>query len=247
MSTGNQADLDVVEIANHLLNRTELELLMLYLEQMPRGDEWEAMCARAAEAGKCVAILRSGTTPAGRVAVASHTGALVGPDRAFEVISSKYGVRTVRDADQMLDVALAHRAGLSNAGGRMAIVTTSGGAGGLAADAAVRAGMSVARLQPETCLKLEELLPKFASSQNPVDVTAELVVSHPDRLGEVCRHVSSDPDVDLVMVVISGGCGPDGSNVGRRTGRSAPEVPDASHRGVRRRQRSNCRCEEDPQ
>jgi acetate---CoA ligase (ADP-forming) len=203
VSTGNQADLDVVEISDYLLDQSEVDLLMLYLEQMPRGDAWEAMCVHAAAVDKRVVVLRSGTTPAGRIAVASHTGALVGADKAFNVVSSRHQVISVRDVHEVLDVALAHQAGLSTAGRRLAVVTTSGGAGGLAADAAGRAGLSVARLGTATQEALSTLLPQFASTQNPVDVTADLVSGDPHGLEEVCRLVAQDPNVDQVLVVIS--------------------------------------------
>lgn len=203
VSTGNQGDLDVVEIADHVLQRDDVDLLMLYLEQMPRGDAWESMCARAGALDKRVVVLRSGTTPAGRIAVASHTGALVGADRAFEVVSARHGVLPVRDIDEVLDTALAHRAGLSDAGRRVAVVTTSGGAGGLAADAAARSGLSMARLGDDTVERLDDVLPAFATAQNPIDVTADLVSRDPDRFGEVCRLISEDPHVDQVLVVIS--------------------------------------------
>jgi acyl-CoA synthetase (NDP forming) len=203
VSTGNQGDLDVVEVADCALDRDDVEMLMLYLEQMPRGDVWEAMCARASELDKRVVVLRSGTTAAGRIAVASHTGALVSADRAFELVSSKYGVVSVRDIDEMLDVALAHRAGLSRVGRGVAIVTTSGGAGGLAADAAERAGLTVPSFSGETVDQLADVLPAFATAHNPTDVTADLVSRDPDRFGEVCRLISIDPNVDQVLVVIS--------------------------------------------
>jgi acyl-CoA synthetase (NDP forming) len=203
VSTGNQGDLDVVEVADHVLGRGDVELLMLYLEQMPRGDAWEAMCARAGELDKRIVVLRSGMTPAGRVAVASHTGALVGADRAFEVVSARHGVIAVRDIDEVLDSALAHRAGLSDAGRRLAVVTTSGGAGGLAADAAARNGLTMAPLSADTVGRLANVLPEFATSQNPIDVTADLISRDPDRFGEVCRLINADPCVDQVLVVIS--------------------------------------------
>jgi acyl-CoA synthetase (NDP forming) len=203
VSTGNQCDLDVVEIADRVLDRQDVDILMIYLEQMPRGDAWEAMCSRAAALDKRIVVLRSGTTPAGRVAVASHTGALVGADRAFEVVSARHGVVTARDIDEVLDVALAHRARLSSAGRRVAIVTTSGGAGGLAADAAAGRGLALAPLSAETVARLGDVLPSFATSQNPIDVTAELVSSDPDRFGEVCQIISEDPQVDQVLVLIS--------------------------------------------
>jgi len=203
VSTGNQADLTVVEVAEHVLERADIRLLMLYLELVPDGVEWLRLCRRAAELGKQLVVLRSGTTHAGRDAVASHTGSLVGRDEAFKLLSHDNGVITVSDVNEMVDVAMSWVHQDRPVGNRLGIVTTSGGAGGLAADLAGKVGLRMASLAPATKSALANVLSDFAIPQNPVDVTADLVASRPHDLERVCTLVADDPQVDQVLVVVS--------------------------------------------
>jgi acyl-CoA synthetase (NDP forming) len=203
VSTGNQADVTVVEMAEHVLERTDVRLLMLYLEHVPHGVEWLRLCERAGKLGKQLVLLRSGTTHAGRHAVASHTGSLVGRDEAFNLLCQENGVITVSDVNEMVDVAMSWVSHELPAGNRLGVVTTSGGAGGLAADLAARAGLRLASLGQHTVTALAEVLSDFATPQNPVDVTADLVASRPHDLERVCAIVAADPEVDHVLVVVS--------------------------------------------
>jgi acyl-CoA synthetase (NDP forming) len=203
VTTGNQADVTVVEMAEHVLERIDIRLLMLYLEHVPHGVEWLRLCVRANELGKQIVLLRSGTTHAGRHAVASHTGSLVGRDEAFNLLCQGNGVITVSDVNEMVDVAMSWVSHDLPAGNRLGVVTTSGGAGGLAADLAARAGLRMASLSGPTVSALADMLSDFATPQNPVDVTADLVASRPQDLERVCAVVAADPEVDHVLVVVS--------------------------------------------
>jgi len=39
-STGNQVDVDVAEVADHLLADPAIDTVLIYLEQTPDGGEW---------------------------------------------------------------------------------------------------------------------------------------------------------------------------------------------------------------
>jgi len=203
ISTGNQADLSVVELADRALDDDGLRVLMLYLESVPHADDWIPLCRRAAELGKHIVLLRSGTTEVGRSAVASHTGSMVGQDEAFKLASSAAGVVVVSDINELVDAAMSLVRGAAPSGRRIGVVTTSGGAGGLCADMSVGLGLEMATLSPETTASLIPVLSDFAQPHNPVDVTADLVSGRPHDLGEVCRLVAADPAVDHVLVVVS--------------------------------------------
>ncbi|SDG36846.1 acetate--CoA ligase family protein [Pseudonocardia oroxyli] len=203
ISTGNQADLSVVELAERALDDDGLRVLMLYLESVPHADDWIPLCRRATELGKHIVLLRSGTTEVGRSAVASHTGSMVGQDEAFKLASAASGVVVVSDINELVDAAMSLVRGATPSGSRIGVVTTSGGAGGLCADMSVELGLEMATLAPETGAALVPVLSDFAQPHNPVDVTADLVSGRPHDLGEVCRLVAEDPAVDHVLVVVS--------------------------------------------
>jgi acyl-CoA synthetase (NDP forming) len=208
VSTGNEVDLTVTEAATRLIDAGPLELLCLYLEQVPDGAEWLALAERARAAGTRLAVLRSGRSDSGRRAAASHTGSLVGDDVPFELACEMHGVITAGDIADLVELAVARRAGAGERGPRVGVVTTSGGAGSLAADQLEARGLRVPVLSPRTQTRLRELLPAFGAAENPVDVTADLMMREPEDLARVCAIVAEDEAVDQVLLAVTNLVGP---------------------------------------
>lgn len=200
-STGNQLDIDVTEVASWVVSEGVARFLVLYIEQIPPARQWEALCAGARDAGVTLALLRSGLSDAGRAAIASHTGSLVPSDKAFELIGERYGVIPVASVEAA--VGLAGAWSCHPPGVRLGIVTTSGGAGGIAADLAEAYGLRTGRLSERTRERLREVLPGFAAVGNPVDVTAQLLLTDPEAFRDVCRLVARDPGVDHLVVIMT--------------------------------------------
>ncbi|MCX2730337.1 acetate--CoA ligase family protein [Saccharopolyspora sp. NFXS83] len=201
ISVGNQADLTATEATALLLEDPAIRVLACYLEQLPDGAEWTELADRAAELGKHLVVLRSGRSETGRRAVASHTGALVRSGAAFDLVAERSGAVLVDDIDELLDTAIA-LGGPRPAGGRLGVVTSSGGAGGLAADQAEPTGLRLPELDRSTQDVLAPLIPPFGSLVNPVDVTAQ-VINDASALGQVCEAVAADDAVDAVLVLLT--------------------------------------------
>jgi acyl-CoA synthetase (NDP forming) len=203
MSTGNQVDVGVVECARYLVEKPDLDVFMLYIEQVPEYGEWYDLCSRAHDLGKRIVVLRSGQSDAGRLATASHTGAITGNSEAFDIVSKRFDVVLAGDVNELVDVAMLWNAGVRRTASRLGIITTSGGMGSVTADIASRHSLDVVTLDQATVARLTGRLSSFAAPQNPVDVTADLVASRPHDFGEVCRAVAEDANVDVVVVVLS--------------------------------------------
>lgn len=216
-STGNQADLDLVDVATAVLADDEVRVVMLYTEVIPEGRRYADLAARAEASGKHLVVLLSGRSDAGRRAAASHTGSMLGDDIAFTLVSQRYGVRLVDDVDEMLSVAAMLSHGGSVRGRRVGVITTSGGAGSLAADHAAEHGLSLPELAPAAQAALSVLVPDFGAVANPVDVTAQLFNRDgaADALGRVVTIVSEEPDVDVVAVVLTMVTGELGASLAR--------------------------------
>jgi acyl-CoA synthetase (NDP forming) len=203
VSTGNQADVDLTEIGRHLVRDPEISVLTVYAESVRDGAAYERLAAEAAEAGTSLVVLRSGRSAAGRRAAVSHTGAMLGDDTAFTLVSRRYGVVLVDDVEELLAVATVLRAQPRPTGRRIAAVSTSGGAGILAADHCESHGLTLPELAPETQDKLSRLVPDFGALANPVDVTAQLFNRDERAFGEVCSIVCADPSVDALLVLLT--------------------------------------------
>jgi acyl-CoA synthetase (NDP forming) len=203
VSTGNEVDLTVASAARRLIEAGPVDLVCLYLEQVPDGADWAGLTGAAQAAGTRLAVLRSGRSDAGRRAAASHTGALVGDDEPFRLACARDGVPVVDDVADLVELAVATRRDPRPRGPRVGVITTSGGAGGLAADRIEAAGLRVPTLGGPTRERLRALLPAFAATGNPVDVTADLMMRRPEDLAEVCRVVADDPDIDQVLLAVT--------------------------------------------
>ncbi len=202
VSTGNQADLDAIEVSAALLAEDRVEALLLYVETVPDGQAYEALAESAARLGKPLIALRSGTSAPGARANESHTGAALNPEAPFELASRRHGVVLAREPRDMLLAAQAVSALPTVAGDRVAVITTSGGAGAIAADCCTRAGLRVPQFSGPLCARLGDRLPAFGSAGNPVDVTAQ-VLADTSGLAALCTAVAGSGEADALLLIVS--------------------------------------------
>jgi acetate---CoA ligase (ADP-forming) len=205
VSTGNQADLELIEVASALVTDDAIEVVMMYAEAIGDGAAYTRLAQQAQAADKHLVVLLSGRSDAGRRAAVSHTGSMLRDDASFVLTSRRYGVILVDDVDELLAVAATVRSVPDIAGRRVAVITTSGGAGSLAADHCAAHDLELPELDADVQRRLATLIPDFGAVTNPVDVTAQLFNrGGPARaLREVCSVVAADPGVDVVGVVLT--------------------------------------------
>jgi len=201
-STGNQADLNLVELAEALVADDAVHVIMLYIEAVGDGAAFTQLAAGAAERGKHLVVLRSGRSEVGQKAAASHTGAMLGNNAGFDLTAARYGVTLVDDLDELLAVAAAKARLAPMRGRRVAVITTSGGAGSLAADRCADYGLELPELGAGTQQALAPLIPDFGALANPVDVTAQILGSD-DAFGAVCDATGADDNIDAVIVLLT--------------------------------------------
>lgn len=205
VNTGNEADLGATEVMAALAQEPGCTGLLGYAESL--GD-LDAL-ARVTAAGVPVAMLKAGRSEAGARAAASHTGALATGDRVVDAALRRAGVVRVDDVDELLDVGdvmalvplvRGRRAGADGRARlrRVAVVTTSGGSGILAADAIETRGLELASLAGDTLAELDQIVPAFGSTANPVDVTAS-VMSNPGLFDRALTTIAQDPGVDAIV------------------------------------------------
>jgi acyl-CoA synthetase (NDP forming) len=136
VNTGNEADVTAVEVLQELASLDECTGLLAYVETMADGAAWR----RLAAVGKPIVVLKAGVSEAGARAAASHTGALAASDRVVDNVLRQLSIVRAKDVDELLDIGEALSTSRRPGGGRVAVVTTSGGSGILAADAIAEAG-----------------------------------------------------------------------------------------------------------
>jgi acyl-CoA synthetase (NDP forming) len=193
VNTGNEADITAAEVMATLADEPGCRGILAYAESLEDMARLRAVVDR----GVPLALLKAGRSDAGARAAASHTGALAAGDRVVDAALRQIGVVRVDDVDELLDVGEVMTCP-PLADGRIAVVTTSGGSGILAADALEVHGLALAALTPETTAALDEIVPAFGSTANPVDVTAA-VMSNGTLFDRTLDAIADDAGVDGIV------------------------------------------------
>jgi acyl-CoA synthetase (NDP forming) len=171
VTVGNSADVGPVELLEFYFADPQTKVIGLYLEDVKDGRRFFETLRDAPR--KPVVILRGGRSSQGRVAAASHTGAMAGDDRAWRALSAQTACVLVETVDAFIDALLAfqflalHPAQPTR---RVVLFGNGGGTSVLAADAFAECGLDVEPFGRETIERLDALnLPPGTSVANPID------------------------------------------------------------------------------
>lgn len=199
LASGNDAEVNVLELATAVACDPDIKLLLLYLEGIPRPDLLATLAETAHKNGVMVVALKSGRTSAGQRAAASHTGALANEDRVVDAALRRVGIWRARNIADLVSAAELYLKGWKPSGRRFVTISGSGATGVMSADAATFAGLEVVRFAPDTRARLDKILPSFASAANPIDLTAALL-SNNGLLGQILPVIADADAADLFKV-----------------------------------------------
>lgn len=199
MTCGNSADVDVADLVACAARDPEARAIALLFEGV--GDP-DRLVNAIAGAGKPVAVFRLGASGPGRAAVRWHTGTDPQPGFDWNGRFAAAGAVSVAEPEHLIETAvfLAKVRGCApRPMPRVAILSSSGGSGILAADRAVAAGLALAEPGAATLAALRAALPPFASARNPCDATAQ-ATSDPAMLTRCAQALLEDPAVDALVL-----------------------------------------------
>ncbi len=172
VTIGNSADVAPHELVEYYLEDPQTKVIGLYLEDIKNGRAFFDLL-RISEATKPIIILKGGRTQQGRLAAASHTGALVGNDSAWDALPNQLPVALVSTVAEFIDALVALQFVTLRPSRPTSTVTLFGNGGGssvLGSDAFARAGLNVLPFDGPTRQRLEALnLPPGTSVANPID------------------------------------------------------------------------------
>ena len=203
VTTGNEAALEVADVFDYLIDEGGTDVFLLLLEDVKTPATFIRAAEKALRAGKPVIVGKIGQSEPGVRAVASHTAALAGSRDAYCAVFERYGLIEGRDFDEMLDLATGFLACGDRlpAGNRVAICTSSGGAGVWMTDACAAVGLDVPVLDDETRKAIDVHIPSYGTSQNPIDSTAQGV--HQLGYAAFAQMAARSPLIDAVVVVVT--------------------------------------------
>ena len=202
ISTSNEVDLEVSDFVDYLVDDPNTKVIALYLESIRHPARFREAALRARAVGKPLVVFKIGRSEAGASAASSHTGALAGEDRVYDAFFRELGVIRVNTFDEFLDVPAVLVAGRQLTGRRVAVLTSTGGAGTLIADSLGVNGFDTPAPDHATAEKLRALQgdTPTALDRNPIDVT--LAGLQPDLLRQAIRILLESDSYDALIVII---------------------------------------------
>lgn len=200
-ATGNEADVGVADLAWAVAHDPDVRLLLLYLETIADPALLAETAAFARSRDLPIVAVKAGRSPSGQKAASSHTGSLANEDRVVDAFLRRHGIWRVRDPHALALAAEGYLQGWRPQGQRLVVVSNSGASCVMAADASEELGLPLATFADRTREELTARLPGFATTTNPVDITAALL-SNSGLFSDVLPVIARDPAADLVFIHI---------------------------------------------
>jgi acyl-CoA synthetase (NDP forming) len=170
-SMGNEAMMKTADVLDYLVEDEATKVICLFLEEVGDPVAFAAVAAKADRAGKPIVALKVGSSPAGQQAALAHTGSVAGDDAVVDAVLRQLNIIRVTSLEELLTTGAALGYNRLPAGRRMGVLTLSGGSNDIIADAASAQDLEIPLFADQTAAAIGELIPSFASAQNPLDVT----------------------------------------------------------------------------
>jgi acetyltransferase len=203
ISSGNEADLEVSDYIKYLvLHDQNTKVIAAVIEGFKDGAKFIEAAELALTHQKPLIVLKIGETEVGQKAAASHTGSMTGSDAVIDAVFSQKGVIRVHNYDELFQTASLFSKGRIPHGGKVGILTSTGGGGIIMADYYTKLGLTV----PEPSIKTQDLAAKeiaaFGNVANPFDLTGQ-IFSDPDMFKRCMKLFVEDDNFDIVQVNVS--------------------------------------------
>ena len=200
VSSGNEAVTGLDDYVELLAHDPDTRVICLVIEKIRDADRFLNAVARARDADKAIIALKLGRTERSREIMRSHTGAIADESWVYDLVLRHAGVLTARDIDEMLDLAqlLAQipperRRPVHG----VAVMASSGGVAGVAADAAVEESIHLPDLH-ELDAWVRARIPG-EGMLNPLDMTG-FVMRDPELLRELFAGYAAADAVDALVL-----------------------------------------------
>jgi acyl-CoA synthetase (NDP forming) len=173
VSSGNQADLDMIDYIGYFGSDHRTRIICAYVEGVERGRQFFRLISKIGFT-KPVIIWKAGLSKSGARAAISHTGSIAGNRDIWQGAARGAGIITAEGLEDLVDKTAAFYTPFIPKGKRIGIVVESGGGSISAADACEKEGLLV---EPFSVQKRRELfamlaptLPPFSGINNPLDL-----------------------------------------------------------------------------
>lgn len=200
VSIGNEMDVTFGEVLEYVAGRDEVKIVLCYMESIRDLAALRKAIAFCNAQGKPVIFLKSGTTEAGSIAAASHTGKLTGDGAVWRGLANQFGVVTAHSMDHALTTArifVKHGRAFGKGVGGMG---QGGGMTVMLADMFSRGGLAVPQPSPETQAEMRAVL-KTVAPNNPFDTGGVYLGGDGTELPRALQALASEPEIGTMVIL----------------------------------------------
>ncbi len=198
ISVGNMADMEVTDFIEALRHDENTDVIAVYLENLKNGENFLNIAQKVCTE-KPILVVKSGRSIEGAKAASSHTGALAGSDRAYDLAFQKVGAIRASSMEELFDLAKSFSMQPPPEGENIVIITNAGGPGILATDSASSHSLKLAPLS-ESTKELRKFLPPAAGFHNPVDMLGTATSKEYGQTLEVCLQ---NKNVHTALIILT--------------------------------------------
>ncbi len=205
VSVGNQLDVNATELLEDLIDHEATQIVALYLESFTDGAQLVRTLRRLAEAGKPTVVLTTGASEGSRRLARSHTGSLTSALDTVDAACRAAGAIRVSTPTELIAIARYLSVAPRPSGRRIAVVSDSGGQGGIAADVAAACGLTTPVFSAALQAVVAARLATGGSVSNPVDL-AGAGEADLHAYADLSRILLESGEVDAVVLSGYFGC-----------------------------------------
>lgn len=199
LTSGNSAGLDAADLVAFLAEDPGCAAIACVVEGMADPRRLLAAAELATSMGKPLLLHKMASGAQGAAAALSHTGAVAGGHAVWQAAMREAGAIPVEDFAALMEMAAFFaKAPPLPRGVGVAVVSTSGGAGILAADAAERHGVALPQPGQAAAAVLAARIPDYGSASNPCDLTAQ-VLNDAEALVACTDALAADPGFGALL------------------------------------------------
>jgi acyl-CoA synthetase (NDP forming) len=198
---GNKCDVDECDLLEYLGEDPDTGVISMYLESIRDGRRLLGV-ARSVTERKPVLVFKSGRTKEGARASASHTGSMAVDDKLFDSLCRQSGILRLEEFQDLFEIPKIFASQPLPKGGRLGIVTFTGGVGVVIIDEGAKYGMGLTTLGADTRQSLDAIYPGLGNM--PVDLGPMMAaVKNPfDIYPGLVEAVAADSNVDVLFNVL---------------------------------------------
>ena len=198
VSCGNQTGLTFADYLDAIADDSDVRVVLCYVEMIRDAPRFLDACRKAAKQGQSVIAVKIGGSEEARAAALAHTGAMVGSLDAFDAAAAGSGVIRVDSLEEAIEATELLSRSTRPRGARFAFMTNSGAMKSLMTEAAVRHGVSLAKLSPASSDAIARALGEGSEPGNPLDTKKTIPT---DTYMACVDALSRSGDADLVVLI----------------------------------------------